>query len=123
MSIVKALAISAGLSVGFATFHQSMATETPIRYEMPAYSEATILAINTLTQNALEKRVSGESERTYTQLGIFISITPKATWKSKSGHFCRSYTERVINLNSKQVESSRVACRSKKGNWKNVGVE
>jgi len=72
-------------------------------------------------QIALETRKSGDSEVNRLVAGPVVSVTPTATWKSVSNHFCRSFVEVVLLTTKNKVTRKGVACREASGTWKLVG--
>ncbi len=75
-----------------------------------------------LVQTALEKNVSGQSSNLTLSPSVKIIVTPVETWKSVTGHFCRSFITEVWNENRLQTKTLSTACRNNDGNWVNVSI-
>lgn len=71
-------------------------------------------------QEVLETRASGtevsfENARTGTRL----TLVPRRTWKSESGHWCREFVETIAGEGGREQPVS-VACRDDDGTWRRV---
>ena len=75
-----------------------------------------------LVQNALEKNVSGQSSGLLLSPQNKIVVTPVETWKSVTGHFCRSFITEVWRGNKLQSKTLSTACRNDYGNWVTVSI-
>ncbi|WP_169567198.1 hypothetical protein [Sneathiella limimaris] len=70
-----------------------------------------------LIQNVLEKNVSGQSGGLQLTNTDRVIVTPVKTWKSVTGHFCRSYITEAWNDRTLQAKTTATACRNKHGKW------
>lgn len=72
-------------------------------------------------QSALEGRAKGETQ--YWQVpGIAKgAVTPRRTWRSASGHWCRQYEENIQLADGRIETAIAVRCRSSNGRWQLVG--
>lgn len=69
-------------------------------------------------QASLEERPDGASGRwDNPDTGHRGNITPKATFVSDTGHFCRDYEEALIFADGRQVTVNNTACRDADGHW------
>ncbi|MBE7637522.1 hypothetical protein GUA87_11755 [Sneathiella sp. P13V-1] len=75
-----------------------------------------------LVQKALEGNVSGQSSDLILSPEVKIVVTPVETWKSVTGHFCRSFITEVWRNNKLQTKTLSTACRNAYGNWVNVSI-
>lgn len=74
--------------------------------------------VSAAMQTALETHVSGRSRQwSARSSGYTGRITPVATWRSRSGHFCRAFVE-IVRLPS-GIERTGIgrACRNDAGKW------
>ncbi|WP_422395912.1 DVU3141 family protein [Roseovarius rhodophyticola] len=64
-------------------------------------------------QQGLETYLSGEAlEINDEKLGISASVRPDETYKSVSGHWCRSFTE-TIAVAGQDIRRKAIACRDR----------
>lgn len=70
-------------------------------------------------QQALESRPSDETFRWAYGIGSSGSVTPLRTFRIKTGHYCRDYSE-TIAKHSERVSALRTACRDSQGTWRVV---
>lgn len=82
--------------------------------------EIVNVEIRELLQLSLERRVSGDRETQITHSGLTVEVTPTATWKSKSNHFCRSFVVLTYAENIPVRSRKGIACRTHAGQWKTV---
>ena len=73
-------------------------------------------------QNTLEKNISGQSNDLLLSPTVRISITPVETWKSITGHFCRSFITEIWSDKTLQTKELSTACRNDNGNWISVSI-
>jgi len=72
-------------------------------------------------QSALELRETGETER-WSVPGIAEGeVTPRRTWRTQSGHWCREYEERLRLASGQAQHSVGTRCRAKDGTWRSQG--
>lgn len=68
-------------------------------------------------QRALERRPSGETEF-WRITGVAAGrVTPLRTWRSKSGHWCREYEERIELADGRTQATRAIRCRTADGRW------
>nr|MDV2930861.1 DVU3141 family protein [Roseovarius sp. W115] len=70
-------------------------------------------ALTLAVQQGLETYLSGEAlEINDEKLGISASVRPDETYKSVSGHWCRSFTE-TIAVAGQDIRRKAIACRDR----------
>jgi hypothetical protein len=94
----------------------SAARDTFYRSLVPA----EIVLARQAVQEALETRLSNEIHRWDSETGAQGSITPIRTFRIKTGHFCRDYTESLAK-DGDRVSIARTACRDGEGTWRAIG--
>ena len=81
---------------------------------------AELTAIDATLQEVLERHRSGKSlVNGPTENGYTIRITPRRTFRTVTGAFCREYVF-LLKHEKKQTASSGIACRDKTGIWKSA---
>ena len=91
--------------------------------QMRAERASDMAVLTAAMQDVLETRESGiavsfQNETT----GLAVSITPRRTWKSSTGHWCREFSE-VIEQTDVRNEAVGTACRATNGRWQRVLTE
>ena len=82
-------------------------------------SAEAALAARQAVQTALETRRSEDTYRWRLGNGGSGSVTPLRTFRIKTGHFCRDYSETIAN-SPQPVSAMRTACRGDQGTWRVV---
>lgn len=70
-------------------------------------------------QEALETRVSADTFSWAYGNGSSGSVTPVRTFRIKTGHYCRDYTE-TIAKDAARFSALRTACHDSSGTWRVV---
>lgn len=83
---------------------------------------ASIAAAGDTLQTALETLRSGARADWVGADEGFGYVKPLRTWKSKSGHWCREFEERVYTSTGDRINRRAVACRTGEGQWVITGV-
>lgn len=121
---LPAAAAAAVLFVGFAAFNQLIDSRVEAALDQMRVERASDIALLTSAmQEVLETRESGvKVSFRNTATGLSVTMIPRRTWKSASGHWCREFVESIGNA---PIEKSAVttACRSSNGLWKRVRTE
>lgn len=87
---------------------------------MQAEQASNVAFLTVSVQEALETRVSGVAVQLQNaSTGFSVTLMPKRTWKSASGHWCREFTE-AFGAGSNVETTVSVACRSDNGVWQRV---
>ena len=87
---------------------------------LEALRPAEQTAINATLQEVLERHRSGKSLLNGpTENGYTIRITPRRTFRTVAGVFCREYVF-LLKHEDRQTASSGIACRDKAGVWKSA---
>jgi surface antigen len=76
----------------------------------------TVLARQAV-QEALEIRLSNDIHRWESASGGQGSVMPIRTFRIKTGHYCRDYTE-TLTKNGERASVDRTACRDGEGMWR-----
>ena len=78
-------------------------------------------ALTQAVQQGLENYLSGDTfEISDSSLDFVAAVRPDETYISTSGHWCRSFTERV-KTGAKEIERTAIACRDRDTkNWKRM---
>lgn len=84
-------------------------------------SEADRAAAATAVQEALESVASSQAFAWDGPDGVAGLVTPLRTFKIKTGHFCRDFTEAIVREAIPTTVASR-ACRTPEGRWLRVPI-
>ena len=77
----------------------------------------TLQTARAAVQRALESRATGDRE-TWSVSGVARgAVTPRRTWRSKSGHWCREFEEIVWLANGRTGTALGTRCRDANGKW------
>ncbi len=71
-------------------------------------------------QTALETQRSDETYEWRYGNGISGSVTPRRTFRIKTGHYCRDYSVVLFKGSQPAASSPRTACRGSQGTWRVV---
>ena len=82
-------------------------------------STKAAVAARQAVQTALETRRSDETYEWRYGNGSSGSVTPRRTFRIKTGHYCRDYSE-ILFKGSQPVSAARTACRGNQGTWQVV---
>ena len=119
-----------GIVAWFAASCTSAPAPDPEPAEQPAspteaiylkLSDADREAVAAALQEALETLPSSQALTWYGADGVTGLITPLRTFKIKTGHFCRDFTEAIVRQAVPLSVASR-ACRTDQGRWLRVAV-
>ncbi len=91
--------------------------------QMRAERASDLALLASAMQEVLETRESGiEVSYQNSDTGLSVTLLPRRTWKSASGHWCREFVEAVGDT---PVEDAAIstACRSPNGRWQRVVTE
>lgn len=109
MKVVRALMLCSAVVGGMVT-----ATEANLYLDLDYHTLQTARAA---VQQALEHRQTGDRE-TWSVAGVGSgSVSPRRTWRSKSGHWCREFQETLRLANGRSSTAVGVRCRSDEGRW------
>ena len=97
---------------------QPTATSEDLYLEL---SEADRAAAAAAVQEALENTASSQALAWDGPDGIAGLVTPLRTFKIKTGHFCRDFTEAIVREAVPLTVASR-ACRTADGRWLRVPI-
>ncbi len=89
---------------------------------LAAASEADRAAMATAVREALETRTSGETIMWTGNAAFSGQVTPIATYRSQSGHWCREYLKQY-RFDGRSIEIKGIACRTEGGDWVPVQAE
>ena len=88
--------------------------------QMRAERASDMALLASAMQEVLETRESGvEVSYTNNSTGFGVTLIPRRTWKSASGHWCREFVE-VFDGTGRETAPTSVACRDPDGNWRRV---
>ena len=112
------------LGVGLAGFDYMLDRRVDAALDQMRAERASDLALlASAMQEVLETRESGiEVSFQNSDTGLSVTLLPRRTWKSASGHWCREFVEAVGET---PVEDAAIstACRSPDGRWQRVMTE
>lgn len=78
----------------------------------------TLQVARDAVQTALEKRTRGQSQH-WSMPGVARgSVTPRRTWRSASGHWCREFEEMVQLADGRRQTTVGIRCRTTDGRWR-----
>ncbi len=110
IGILVAACLVAAVGLGTAWSHWRISTWQEAMATVASEREA---ALSLAVQRGLEGYLSGETfELTDSNLDFVAAVRPDETYKSTSGHWCRSFTER-FKFEGKEVERKAIACRDR----------
>ena len=90
---------------------------------MRAERASDIAMLASAMQDVLENRESGvEVSFENAETGLEVALKPKRTWKSRSGHWCREFSE-IVGAAQPESTAVSVACRTPDGQWMRVSTE
>ena len=98
---------------------QSGQTGAPDAFYKMLNADETAMARRAV-QKALETRRSNEVYRWDSGNGAFGSVIPLRTFRIKSGHYCRDYSESIVK-SVNRASAERRACRDRRGCGSDVG--
>ena len=88
--------------------------------QMRAERASDMALLASAMQEVLETRESGvEVSYTNSSTGFGVTLIPRRTWKSASGHWCREFIE-VFEGTGRDIAPTSVACRDPEGQWRRV---
>lgn len=90
--------------------------------EVVAHLELERQLLTSVMQDALETRMSGEKVEISDTTGLAEVLTPIATYRSKSGHWCRQYLRQAA-YGAHRLAIRGTACRDQSGVWTTVSAE
>jgi hypothetical protein len=115
---VAALAASLLLAVGLGTVWSDWRFTQRLE-AIEARGQAERLLLAKVLQDGLESHKSGEPLTMVAgEIGFGATVMPVRTYKSKSGHWCREFTE-MIRRDGEEYRSRGLACRLD-GGWQRV---
>lgn len=123
-----------GSNLGEVVWNYAPALEAVVRRRYPGQDHADELVAlrkgrmpvaagevaGAIRQTALEKHGSGKDLRLQAG-GMAVSVTPRATWKTDAGGWCRSLTETVADGDGSLMRVA-TACRDRDGRWQVVSA-
>lgn len=114
-AMLIAASLVAAIGVGTGWSHWRINTWQDTMTTLAAEREA---ALTQAVQQGLENYLSGDTfEINDNNLDLVAAVRPDETYKSTSGHWCRSFTERV-KIGVREVERTAIACRDNETkNW------
>lgn len=77
----------------------------------------TLETARSAVQSALETRPAGNSVHWSVRGVAEGTVTPRRTWRSRSGHWCREYNEAVTLTDGRQYAALGIRCRNSQGRW------
>lgn len=91
--------------------------------QMRAERMADMALVTSAMQQALETQPSGsELHFENVSTGFEVTLTPRRTWRSSTGHWCREFVERFADTPPGSAPIS-TGCRSDDGQWYRVRTE
>lgn len=91
-----------------------VAANTNLFLELDA---TTLGTAQTAVQSALENQQTDQAYFWSAPRVAQGSVIPRRTWRSRSGHWCREFEERLTLADGWQYSARRKMCRSKDGRW------
>ena len=117
-SVAVALRYALPVALGLILLCRGAAAQDAVSNLDPAtLPPAELTAIDATLQEVLERHRSGKSlVNGPTENGYTIRITPRRTFRTVTGVFCREYVF-LLKHDDRQTASSGIACRDKAGVW------
>lgn len=121
---LPAVAAAVVLVAGFAGFNHAIDSRVNDALDRMRTERASDMAmLASAVQEVLENRESGvEVSFENDQTGLAVTLIPRRTWKSASGHWCREFAEVVGSMPPEDAAVS-TACRTSEGQWKRISTE
>jgi len=117
-AMLIAACLVAAIGLGTAWSHWRINSWQDAMAAVASEREATVAQA---VQQGLENYLSGDTfELSDSNSGFIATVRPDDTYKSISGHWCRSFTERV-KFGVKEIERTAIACRDRDTkNWRRM---
>ena len=122
--MMPAAAAAMVMVAGFAGFDYMIDRRVDAALDQLRAERASDLALlASAMQDVLETRESGVAVSfDNSETGFSVTIVPKRTWKSASGHWCREFAE-VLDRGPAEAAPVSTACRTPDGRWVRVSTE